>query len=80
MAQGAGDWLLAHPFTGFGQRVGEKDRFFYGAYYCSQAAAQLGGRYWEGIFPPLANAILEGQQASGAWPTVCGAGLNCCGV
>jgi hypothetical protein len=34
----------------------------------SQAAAQLGGRYWEGIFPPLAAALLSAQSPDGSWP------------
>ncbi len=63
-----GDWLLAHPFRGFGDLSGIADRFFYGAYYTSQAAAQLGGHYWEGIFPPLAESVLEGQAPDGSWP------------
>ena len=32
------------------------------SYYCSQAAAQLGGRrYWEQIFPPIVNMFLKAQ-------------------
>ena len=68
IARTAGDWLLAHPYRSFGQAIGENDRFFYSAYYCSQAAAQLGGRYWEGIFPPLVEAMLGGQSHDGSWP------------
>jgi len=64
----AGDWLLANPFRGFGQLVGGSDRFFYSTYYCSQAAAQLGGRYWEGIFPPIVNVLLGSQSSDGSWP------------
>ena len=68
----AGDWLLSHPFRGFGDRIGIADRFFYSAYYTSQAAAQLGGRYWEGIFPPLAAAVLSAQSPDGSWPVEVG--------
>ncbi len=64
----AGDWLLQHPCRQFGDRIGVADRFFYSAYYMSQAAAQLGGRYWEGIFPPLAAALLSAQSSDGSWP------------
>jgi len=64
----AGDWLLQHPCRQFGDRIGVADRFFYSAYYMSQAAAQLGGRYWEGIFPPLAAALLSAQSPDGSWP------------
>ena len=68
----AGDWLLSHPYRGFGDRIGIADRFFYSAYYTSQAAAQLGGRYWEGIFPPLAAAVMSAQSPDGSWPVEVG--------
>ena len=68
MAQAAGDWLVAHPYKRFGELIGQGDQFFYGAYYCSQAMVQLGGRYWEQFFPPLANVLLNSQEASGSWP------------
>ena len=68
MARAAGDWLLAHPYGRFGESIGKNDRYFYSAYYCSQAAMQLGGRYWEGIFPPLVEALLGTQSPDGSWP------------
>ncbi len=64
----AGDWLLAHPFRKFGERIGVDDGFFYSAYYCSQAAAQLGGKYWKGTYEPLADTLLGAQRADGSWP------------
>jgi hypothetical protein len=72
MELAAGDWLLKHPCQQFGERIGMADRFFYSAYYMSQAAAQLGGRYWEGIFPPLAAALLSAQSPDGSWPSEVG--------
>jgi hypothetical protein len=68
VAFAAGDWLLAHPYERFGELTSVRDRFFYGAYYCSQAMAQLGGRYWEQFFPSLAHAMMSGQAADGSWP------------
>ena len=68
MALAAGDWLLKHPYRRFGDLVSSRDRFFYGAYYCSQAMAQLGGRYWEQFFPVLTEVLLSGQAADGSWP------------
>lgn len=68
MAMTAGEWLLDHPFTSFGESFGGGDRFFYSAYYCSQAMAQLGGRFWRGFFPPLVKVLLSSQRRSGAWP------------
>ena len=68
VAQRAGDWLLSRPFQRFGETVGGGDRFYYSAYYCSQAMAQLGGRYWKQFFPSLVNVLLQCQQSSGEWP------------
>ena len=68
MARVAGEWLLGHPFRSFGEGIGGGDRFFYSAYYCSQAMAQLGGRFWKGFFPPLVNVLLSSQLRTGAWP------------
>ncbi len=68
ISQRAGEWLLTRPFQQFGERVGGGDRFFYSAYYCSQAMAQLGGRYWKQFFPSLVNVLLQNQQSSGEWP------------
>ena len=67
-ALAAGDWLLAHPYRRFGEQIGAEDGFFYSAYYCSQAAAQLGGAYWKGIYAPLADTLLGAQNADGSWP------------
>ncbi len=67
-ARRAGEWLLKRPFRAFGGSIGGGDRFFYSAYYCSQAMAQLGGDYWREFFPSMAQVLLSSQQASGAWP------------
>jgi hypothetical protein len=67
-AQAAGDWLLAHPFHSFVEQIGGGDRFFYSTYYCSQAAAQLGGRYWTGIYPSIAGILLKIQHTDGSFP------------
>ncbi len=67
IARAAGDWLVAHPYGSFSELVGSYDRFYYSAYYCSQAAAQLGGHYWEKIFPPMVEAFLSVQEANGAF-------------
>jgi hypothetical protein len=66
-ALGAGDWLLAHPFQSAGEVIGTYDKFIYATYYCSQAAAQLGGRYWQGIYPPLVEALVNSQAPDGSW-------------
>jgi squalene cyclase len=68
VAQRAGDWLLSQPFRSYGEQVGGGDRFFYSTYYCSQAMAQLGGRYFKQFFPSIVNVLLRSQQSSGEWP------------
>jgi hypothetical protein len=67
-ARRAGDWLLEHPFDTYGATMSRVDRFHYGAYYCSNAMAQLGGKYWSEFFPPLAKTLVENQSADGSWP------------
>jgi hypothetical protein len=67
-ATAAGDWLLAHPFRQYGETFGTRNKFIYDTYYCSQAAAQLGGRYWAGIFPRIVDVLLSAQARDGSWP------------
>jgi hypothetical protein len=75
MARRAGNWLLARPFDFYGvtlhggspTRPRDYDRFHYSAYYCSNAAAQLGGDYWRKIFPTLAKTLLDAQSPDGNW-------------
>jgi len=58
----AGAFLLQHP-----PRYRD-DHFFYGVYYCSQAAFQLGGNYWEVFRPTMHEQLLNNQDASsGCW-------------
>lgn len=68
MARAAGSWLLARPFKSLATWNETNERFFYSAYYCSQAAAQLGGKYWEVMFPALVDALLGCQLPDGSWP------------
>ena len=67
MARRAGDWLLANPFDVYGKTNHGYDRFHYSAYYCSNAAAQLGGEYWKRLFPTLAKTLLDAQAPNGSW-------------
>jgi hypothetical protein len=68
MARAAGDWLVAHPYGAFGESYGPWDKFYYSTYYCSQAAAQLGGRYWEKFYPPMVDVFLKVQSSDGSFP------------
>jgi hypothetical protein len=56
----AGDFLLR------GNIMNDPD-FYYAAYYCSQAAYQLGGVYWDQINRSISGALLGRQLANGSW-------------
>ncbi len=60
-ALAGGDYLLAHPL-----RPGETF-YYYAVYYCSQAANQLGGKYWQGIYPHIRRQLVRHQHAAGFW-------------
>ncbi len=66
-ARQAGEWLLRHPFDRYLEQFFPQDRFFYGAFYCSQAMFQLGGRYWEGFYPKLLDTLATHQHPDGSW-------------
>ena len=67
IAQDAGRWLLTQPFDQFNRSKSGHDRYFYSAYYCSQAMFQLGGVYWSGYYPPLLDTLTRNQRADGSW-------------
>jgi len=61
-ALAGGDYLLrAAP----GRR---EQHYYYALYYCTQAAHQLGGKYWTGIYQPWCTAALGRQRPDGSWP------------
>ena len=62
------EFLLEHPFDTYNVHVGTRwDRFHYGAFYCSQAMFQLGGRYWRQFYPTLVRTMLDNQRTDGSW-------------
>jgi len=63
MALEGGRWLLERPVRNYDG----VQRFAYASYYCSQAMAQLGGKYWAEYYPSLATAIVQGQETDGSW-------------
>ncbi|WP_157605144.1 prenyltransferase/squalene oxidase repeat-containing protein [Schlesneria paludicola] len=67
MARDAGDWLLEQSFEQFNRSRSGHDRYFYSAYYCSQAMFQLGGRYWNRYYPPVLATLAKHQRADGGW-------------
>jgi len=67
VARSAGQWILDHPFSQYNVGAGPTDRYHYGAYYCSQAMFLLGGDYWRGFYPTMAEALIANQAPEGQW-------------
>ncbi|HVT81180.1 MAG TPA: prenyltransferase/squalene oxidase repeat-containing protein [Phycisphaerae bacterium] len=42
--------------------------YYYTMYYCSQAAWQLGGKYWSVINKQIMDSLLPRQRPNGSWP------------
>jgi len=57
----AGDYLLANPAD---RAV---DFYYYAIYYDAQALNQLGGRYWQTLYPGLVDHLLTLQQTDGVF-------------
>lgn len=66
-ASRAGDYLLRHPFSRYNHVEAQEERFFYSAFYCSQAMFHLGGRHWEEFYPILMTTLTRNQQPAGCW-------------
>ena len=66
MERQSGRWLMQQSFQRFNVSP-QHDRFFYAAYYCSQAAYQLGGEYWAKLYVPLAETLVARQNSNGSW-------------
>jgi hypothetical protein len=62
-----GDYLLKAAIT----RTGSS-HFFYTIYYVTQAAWQLGGRYWTNINNEVSNFLVARQNTNGSWEPVAG--------
>ncbi len=59
----AGEWMARQRFD----QYRGVERYHYSAYYCSQAAYQLGGEYWSHFYPPLMKTLVENQRSDGSW-------------
>lgn len=64
-AVSSGEWLIKHPISKYGG-----GHFHYTVYYISQAAWQLGGKYWALWQPNFEKLALANQNADGSWPVV----------
>ena len=55
-----GEYLIQNPPDNAGQEF-----YFYSVYYCAQALNQLGGKYWDTVYPKLREPLLKLQQNDG---------------
>ena len=64
----AGQFVARNPFDRFNRgNLTNEDRFFYGAFYCSQAMFQIGGKEWEEFYAILLDTMAENQRSDGSW-------------
>ena len=61
-ALAGGDYLMTNPPDNPGMEF-----YYYGVYYCSQALNQLGGKYYDKIYPKLRDTLLAQQQPDGSF-------------
>ena len=61
-ALAGGDFLITNPPDNPSMEF-----YYYGVYYCSQALNQLGGKYWETVYPKLRDTLLAQQQPDGSF-------------
>jgi hypothetical protein len=59
-----GDYLLTADI------VRTRSNYFYTIYYCSQAAWQLGGKYWTDLNREISADLLRRQRPNGSWGPV----------
>ncbi len=68
MAKRTGDFILEHQFNDFNRGgLTREDRYFYGAFYCSQAMYQLGGDHFAKFYPALLKTMVDNQNRNGSW-------------
>ena len=70
-----GRYRVAVPPSGFLKTstviesgIAKDEYYYYSVYYCSQAANQLGDKYWLQIYPPLRDTLLRHQRPDGSFP------------
>jgi hypothetical protein len=77
MAQGAAAYILRRPYDQYTMPIAGEQYPCYGAFYCSQAMYQMGGKYWREFFPTLSATIVKAQQDDGSWTLRSGLELHC---
>ncbi|MCA9028369.1 MAG: terpene cyclase/mutase family protein [Planctomycetaceae bacterium] len=69
MARRTGDFIVEHTFDDFNRGgLTREDRYYYGAFYCSQATYQIGADYFGRFYPNLLQTLVANQNKDGSWP------------
>ncbi|MEQ8616386.1 MAG: terpene cyclase/mutase family protein [Lacipirellulaceae bacterium] len=68
MALASGKWLMNRRFENYNAFISPGGFYHYGVYYSSHASYQLGGEYWQNIYPRIVRVLLTNQSADGSWP------------
>jgi hypothetical protein len=63
----AATWIQQHSFEQFNLSWPPGDRYFYSAFYCSQAMGLLGGSNFREFYPRLLHVLAENQHTDGSW-------------
>jgi hypothetical protein len=63
----AASWIHQHPFEQYNLSWPPGDRYFYSAFYCSQAMGLLGGSNFREFYPRLLHVLAENQHTDGSW-------------
>ena len=58
-----GDYLL----KSWPEEASSMEFYYYAVYYCAQALNQLGGKYYDALYPRLRDGLLAQQNADGAF-------------
>jgi hypothetical protein len=61
------EWLLRYPLDQYNRVQFPKEKYHYSVFQCCQGMYQMGGRYWQEFFPPIARALIRNQHRDGSW-------------
>ena len=68
-AVAASKMMLNYKFTNYNVALERGlDRYHYSAFMCTQAAYQLGDKYWNKFHPTVFRTLVSNQQDNGSWP------------
>lgn len=67
MATNAAEFILRQPYDQYVRPAPGEQYPCYGAFYCSQAMFQMGGKYYQEYYPVLVRTLIAAQKSDGSW-------------